>query len=120
MFRVLSLSPNVLWPPNNKLVQITATIQVSDMCDANPVVQLVSITNSDPAKHGHNNDDIQAVGGGPVAFGTDVRSFLLRAQRSDEGKDRVYTVTYKAKDASANTTVASAHVRVGNPHHYAP
>jgi len=95
-------------------VQITAQIQASDVCDANPAIQLVSITSN-----GSDSGDIQAVGGGPIAFGTDVRSFLLRAVRSGEGKDRVYTVTYNAKDASGNTTVASAQVRVGNPHQYA-
>ncbi len=125
----VSLSPNVLWPPNHKLVQITATIQASDVCDTNPMVQLVSITSNDPAKHGDNDNDIQAVGGGPVAFPTaftpppfpmDVRSFMLRSERSSERKDRVYTVTYKAKDASGNTTVFSAQVRVGNPHRYTP
>jgi PKD domain len=108
----VSLSPNVLWPPNNKLVQITAQVQTSDVCDANPAIQLVSITSN-----GSDSNDIQAVGGGPIAFGTDVRSFLLRAVRS-AGKDRVYTVTYSAKDASGNTTVVSVQVRVGNPHQY--
>jgi hypothetical protein len=112
----VSLSPNVLWPPNNKLVQITAQVQTSDVCDANPKIQLVSITSSDPPKPGESSD-IQAVGGGTVAFGTDVRSFLLRAVRS-AGKDGVYIVTYSAKDASGNTTVASVQVRVGNPHQY--
>jgi len=42
----------------------------------------------------------------------------LRAVRSAQGQDRVYTVTYNAKDASGNTTVASAQVRVGNPRQY--
>jgi hypothetical protein len=73
----------------------------------------VSITSN-----GSDSGDIQAVGGGPIAFGTDVRSFLLRAARSAQGHDRIYTVTYQAKDASGNTTVASAQVRVGNPHQY--
>jgi hypothetical protein len=104
----VSLSPNNLWPPNHKLVQVTATIVVSDTCDASPAVQLVSITSSDPLAV----DDVQAVGGGPVPFGTDVRSFLLRADRSKSSPVRIYTVTYTAKDASGNTTTASAQVRV--------
>jgi PKD domain/BNR repeat-like domain len=105
----VSLSPNYLRPPNHKLVQITATVVAGDVCDGKPTVQLVSITSSDPV----DSDDIQAVGGGPVPFGTDVRSFLLRAELADNGADRVYTVTYKAKDASGNTTMASAQVEVG-------
>jgi hypothetical protein len=107
----VSLSPNALWPPNHKLVQITATLQTSDVCDARPTIQLVSITSSDS----NVSNDIQAVGGGPVPFGTDVRSFLLRAERSNSGTRRIYTVTYMAKDASGNATLATAQVRVGDP-----
>jgi hypothetical protein len=107
----VSLSPSNLWPANHKLVQITATVVVSDTCDANPAVQLVSITSSDPL----SADDVQAVGGGPVPFGTDVRSFLLRADRAKSSPVRIYTVTYAAQDASGNKTTASAQVRVGYP-----
>jgi hypothetical protein len=105
----VSLSPSYLRPPNHKLVQVTATVTVSDVCDANPTVQLVSITSTEPI----DADDLQAVGGGPVPFGTDVRSFLLGAELDHNGSDRVYTVTYKATDASGNTSVASAQVEVG-------
>ena len=107
----VSLSPNSLWPPNHKLVKITATIQASDACCGKPTVQLVSITSSDE----NSSNDIQAVAGGAVAFGTDVRCFLLRAERANSGVPRVYTVTYRAKDASGNATLASAQVWVGDP-----
>jgi hypothetical protein len=106
----VSLSPNSLWPPNHKLVQITAMVQASGACGGNPAVQLVSITTSDS----NGSNDIQKVGGGPVPFGTDVRSFLLRAERSNSGAPRIYTVTYKATDASGNATLATAQVRVGD------
>jgi endo-1,4-beta-xylanase len=56
----------------------------------------------------HSNDIQEA------AFGTDDREFLLRAERSGLGNGRVYTITYQAKDASGNTTVASTQVVV--PH----
>jgi PKD domain len=107
----VSLSPNYLWPPNHKLVQITATIAASDVCDANPKVQLVSITSSER----DDSNDIQAVEGGPVAFGTDVRSFLLRAERNDSSNPRVYSVTYRVTDASGNATQASTQVQVSDP-----
>ena len=111
----VSVSPNDLWPPNHKLVQINATVVATDTCDASPRVQLVSITSSDPL----DGDDVQAVGGGQVPFGTDVRSFMLSAERSSSQTDRVYTVTYAATDASGHTTTASAQVQVGNPAQYA-
>jgi PKD domain len=111
----VSLSPNVLQPRENKLVLVNATVNVSDVCDPNPTVKLVSITSNDPADRGrHSSNDIQAGGGGPVPFGTDVRSFLLRAEHSEHGKDLVYTITYSAMDASGNTTTATAQVRVGH------
>jgi len=107
----VSLSPSYLAPPNHKLVEVTAQVQASDVCDAKPTVQLVSITFNGSSDEEGN--DVQAVGGGPVAFGTDVRSFLLRAELAHGGVDRVYTATYKTTDASGNTTVASAQVEVG-------
>lgn len=109
----VSLSPNVLKEKYGKLVKVTATINVSDACDPNPKVALVSITSSDPPDSGHHDRlDVEAVGGGPVAFGTDVKSFLLRAERPEHGKDLVYTVTYSATDAAGNTATSSAQVRV--------
>lgn len=115
----VSLSPDVLRPANHKLVQVTATIQTSDNCDANPAVELVSITSSEPQhdrdEHGRRLD-IQAVGGGPVPFGTDVRTFLLRAEHSEHHTPLVYIVTYQARDAAGNTTLATALVSVGKSH----
>src|SRR5712672_3345151 len=107
----VALSPNYLWPPNHKLVQITASVATSDACDAHPRVQLVSITSSEQ----NDSNDIQAVGGGQVTFGTDVRSFLLRAERNSSSNPRVYTVTYRTTDASGNAKLASAQVVVSDP-----
>lgn len=110
----VALSPNVLRPREHKLVLVDATINVSDVCDPNPTVKLVSITSNDPADRGsHRVRDVQAVGGGSLPFGTDVRSFLLRAEHSERGRDLVYTITYSATDASGNTTSATTQLRVG-------
>jgi len=113
----VTLSPDALWPPNHKLVQITATVETSDSCDANPAVALVSITSSEQDNglgDGDEPNDIQAVNGGPIAFGTNVSTFLLRAERSGMGTGRIYTVTYMVRDASGNETLASAQVSVGS------
>src|SRR6266849_3578646 len=112
----VSLSPNVLWPPNHKLVQVTATVDASDACGSNLAVVLVSITSNEQDHgrgHGNRENDIQAVGGGPVPFGTDVRSFMLRAEYSGKGTGLIYTVTYMAKNASGHSALATAQVRVG-------
>lgn len=111
----VSLSPNLLWPPNHNLVTVSATVAASDSCDAGPAVSLVSITSSEPDNglgDGDQPNDIQAAGGGPIPLGTDVRSFLLRAERSGSGSGRVYTVTYMVKNAAGNSASASATVLV--------
>jgi hypothetical protein len=106
----VQLSPTVLWPANHKLVEITATITVTDTCDPNPTVRLVSIKSNEPDNglgDGDQPNDIQEAN-----FGTDDRVFLLRAERSGLGNGRVYTVTYEASDASGNTTTKQATVSV--------
>lgn len=105
-----TVSPTGLWPPNHKLAQITASITVSDICDPNPTVRLISITSNEPDNgvgDGNTSDDIQE-----AELGTDDRSFLLRSERSGPGDGRVYTITYEASDASGNTTVREATVTV--------
>ncbi|HYY99628.1 MAG TPA: hypothetical protein VE642_13595, partial [Pyrinomonadaceae bacterium] len=71
-----------------------------------------SITSSEPDDglgDGDAPNDIQG-----AAFGADDREFLLRAERSGKGSGRVYTVTYRARDAAGNTTTVSTQVSV--PH----
>jgi hypothetical protein len=102
----VSLSPNTLRPPNEKLVPITATITVKDDYDPAPEIQLVSIMANEPL----DKDDAKG-----VLPGTDCRQFQLKAER--EGKNmagRIYTVTYSATDGSGNKTLTSATVTV--PH----
>jgi hypothetical protein len=106
----LSLSPAVLAPPNHKLSTITATLTVSDICDAAPVVSLVSITSDEPDDglgDGDAPNDVQ-----DATLGTDDRTFSLRRERQGSGDGRVYTVTYRAIDTSGNTTEQVATVTV--------
>jgi hypothetical protein len=96
----VTLSPAALWPPNGKLVAVTADIAVKDDYDPAPEIQLVSIT----ANEALDRDDVR--GAQP---GTDSRKFLLMAERG-----MVYSVTYSAIDGSGNKSTASATVTV--PH----
>ncbi len=108
----VSLTPNRLWPPNHKMVNITATVAAGDMCDPAPTVVLSSIVSNEPDNgqgDGDTPDDIQG-----VSVGTDDYSFLLRAERSGKSSGRVYTVTYTTTDASGNSKSATAVVTV--PH----
>jgi M6 family metalloprotease-like protein len=106
----VSLSPNTLWPPNHKLVPVSATLQVGNTCDPTPTVQLASITSNEPDNGLGDSDtanDIQR-----AALRTDDRSFSLRAERSGKGSGRVYTVTYQVADVLGNSTTATGRVSV--------
>jgi len=102
----VSGSPNVLWPPNHKLVGIAANIVAADVCDTRPAVALVSITTDEPE---HSDMDIQG-----AAIGTDDRFFQLRAERTGSTGGRVYTATFQAVDQAGNATRTSAQILV--PH----
>jgi hypothetical protein len=101
----VTLSPNSIWPANKKMVNISASIQVSDGSDPTPQVRLVSITCNETLGSG----DIQG-----ATFNTDDRAFQLRATRAGNGPGRIYTVTYRATDATGNTVLKTAQVIV--PH----
>jgi predicted extracellular nuclease len=102
----VSVSPNMLWPPNHKYVTVQATVTARDNYDPSPTVELVSVTSNEPDDglgDGDTADDIVI---------TDSDTFQLRAERSGTGTGRVYTVTYRATDACGNSTTASATVTV--------
>jgi hypothetical protein len=102
----ISLSPDTLWPPNGKLMPVTATITVKDDYDPQPEIILESITANETATASDAPD---------AQPGTDDRQFQLKAKRSgDNPAGRIYTVTYSATDGSGNKATASATVTV--PH----
>jgi hypothetical protein len=119
----VTVSPDTLWPPDHKMVDIVATVTVSDICDAAPSVVLTSVTSSEPdnaqgkpwdsqdntSGDGNTVGDIQGAG-----IGFEDYEFQLRAERAAKGDGRVYTITYTTTDASGNSASASATVVV--PH----
>jgi hypothetical protein len=107
----VAVSPATLWPPNHKMVDITATVTVTDICDADPTVVLTSITSDEP-DDARGNGDGKTVNDIQADIGTTDYEFKLRAERVGEGDGRVYTITYTATDASGNSASASATVAV--------
>ncbi len=104
----IALSRDVLWPPNHKLVEVCAEVSAVDNCDADPVIELVSVTSNEPDNgtgDGDTTGDIEILAG---------NCFKLRSERAGNGDGRKYTITYKATDASGNETLAEACVIV--PH----
>lgn len=115
----VTCSPDVLWPPNHKMVEIIPTITVSDVCDASVNVELYQImmnegdeTNAyDPNYDGTLRDwnTINA-----IEVDLDGRIYL-RAERSGRNLEgRKYTITYKATDVFGNSTMNSCEILV--PH----
>jgi len=102
------VTPDDLWPPNHKYVEVTTVVTAQDLCDPSPTTTFVSITSNEPdnAKgigDGNTVDDIVIV---------DDFTFKLRAERAGNGSGRIYTITYQATDASGNTAQAYATVTV--------
>jgi hypothetical protein len=110
----LAVEPDVLWPPNHRLVPVHVAWQVSDRCDPSATARLVSVAASEPDdapgdEDGRTTGDIPGAGAGAPDAG-----ILLRAERSGSGSGRAYQITYAASDAAGNSRSALALVRV--PH----
>ena len=98
----LFVTPDVLWPPNNKMVKITPWPVVGDHCDEQVEVSLVDVSMNVAG----DINDYAEIG--------DDGSIYLKAAKDKEGSSRVYTLVYEAVDDSGNVTEASATVTV--PH----
>lgn len=105
-----TVTPDFLWPPNHKYVEVTATVTAYDVCDDSPTITLVSITSNEP-------DNENGIGDGntvnDIAIIDDF-TFKLRAERAGTGSGRAYTITYQAADESGNTALVSVTITV--PH----
>ena len=113
-FRSLSAYPDLLWPPNHKLVPVSFYANVVDICDSKPSVVLTSVKSNEPddaqgGGDGHTMGDIQG-----AEIGMSDYSILLRAERNGKGEGRIYSISYSAMDYSGNrsstvTTVTVPH-----------
>jgi len=102
-------NPNVLWPSNHKMVDITVTVDVEDICDTEPDGFILGVTGNEPII---NPDDISTEP--DWDYTDDPLVVLLRAERAGSGSSRVYTIHVNCVDASGNTATASVDVTV--PH----
>ena len=107
----LRLSSSLLWPPTHRMLPIHATVGVSDACGSAGAI-LVFVTSDEPddapgPADGSTLMDIQEASPGTPDF-----DFKLRAERSETGDGRVYTVMYRAVDAAGNPSTAAVFVNV--------
>ncbi len=116
IIKSVAADPSTLWPPNHKLVPISITAVATDVCDATPKCQIVSVTANEPVLgpgSGNTNPDWIISDPGPKASPATL-GVQLRAERSGVLTDRVYTVNVSCSDASGNTTPGLTTVTVSH------
>jgi hypothetical protein len=95
-------TPNILSPPNRKMVAVTIGATVTDLCDPNPKCKIVSVASNEP---------------GPGEFEiTGDMTLKLLSDRNGSGSGRVYTITVEATDASGNSARGTVTVSVPKGH----
>lgn len=92
----ITATPDVLSPPNNKLIPVTISVDVSDVADAMPRCFAFSVT---------GDEDIH----GDFRLVSDLQIELRASRQKDE---RTYTVHVRCVDDSANAADGSVTVRV--------
>lgn len=104
-----SITPtaDVLWPPNHKMRKVNFVVDAEDACSMNLTTEIVSIT---------SNEDENGLGDGntPTDWVYAGLRTKLRAERSGNGNDRIYTITINVTDESGNVATGTAEVTV--PH----
>jgi VCBS repeat protein len=104
------LTPDLLWPPNHQMVDISAEVIVADAC-GQPAAILSSIQSGGQASASRRS----AFAGSDVNgadIGTSDFNFQLQAGRSTSKRGWSYLVTYSATDSAGNQSSATGVVRV--------
>jgi hypothetical protein len=101
------------WPANHsyKTVNVTDLVaSVTDSCDTAIAVSnvVISQVTSDEVENGNGDGNTL----NDIVIASNCKSVQLRAERDGGGNGRVYTITFKVKDASGNTTTKTAKVTV--------
>ncbi|MBV8518046.1 MAG: HYR domain-containing protein [Acidobacteria bacterium] len=98
-------SPNSIWPPNHKMVNVTVTVNAIDAVDLTPTSRIIGVTSNQPINGpGDGNTNSDWVITGPLTL-------QLRAERAGSN-DRVYTITVETKDDAGNATTSTVKVTV--------
>lgn len=99
----LTALPSVLWPPDRRFDTISTRLKVANAV-GRVRVSSVAVTSDEPATgHGDRTSPDWIVHG---------RTVKLRAERSEHGNGRVYTITYTVTDEAGNTAQAADTVTV--------
>ena len=101
----VEVDPELLWPPNHRMVPVTASVTAADVC-SDPAVVLTQISRDDVLVAGVDADNAE--------LGTADYECGPRASRRGSSTGSTYTLTYTATDAAGNESTAEAVVQV--PH----
>jgi hypothetical protein len=107
----LSASPNVLWPPNNRMQPVKIQVTAADNCELADC-KIISVTSNELNTGrgiGHSRVDWELTGD---------LSLNLRAERSGNGTGRIYTITVQCADVAGNASTRSVFVTA--PHDRRP
>ena len=94
----MSASPNVLSPPNHKMVAVSLSVSATDICNPNPTSKIISVASNEP---------------GPNEFQiTGDLTLNLQAERNGGGNGRMYEIIVQSTDASGNSSTRTVTVMV--------
>ena len=108
VFTSASVTPNVLWPPNHKLIPVQVTATATDVCGTvSTMIKSITSNQSPNGKgSGHTSRDWKITG--------DLTADI-RAERTGKDKGgRIYTITVEATDEAGN--IADTNLFVTVPH----
>jgi uncharacterized repeat protein (TIGR01451 family) len=102
-----------LWPPNHQYTTVNVTSLVasaSDGCDTDVDLSdvFISKVTSDETENGNGDGNTN----NDIIIAANCKSAQLRSERQGGGNGRVYTITFKVRDASGNATTVTANVKV--------
>ena len=106
MISSITATPDVLAPPNHRLIDVEVTVEATDVVDPVPGCHVFDVTANEP---------VVGPGSGNTEFDWRITGALkveLRAERSGEGTDRVYRVHVVCTDGSGNSARGKVEVTV--------
>lgn len=107
----VTASPELLWPPNHKLVPVTVLASAQDNCSAAPRCGIEAVESNEPetgSGSGHFSPDWEIV---------DATTVLLRAERAGTGDGRIYSIHVECSDETGNTVSADTEAVVSHDGH---
>jgi hypothetical protein len=109
----VSVDKPVLWPPNHKMVDVTVLYTSTDNCTAPSCSLSVSVKEIRDRDRDDDNDDHKD----PDWQIIDAHHVRLRAERSGDARERIYTITITCQDGVGNTSTKTVKVRVPHDRH---